>query len=92
MQRSRYAPALPAAVGSLSLATVKQALTGASLLEGVGESGFAGPLFKLVLCGALPGSTLSPSDPAFYRFHHAQLISEHVERRFADLILAERCG
>jgi len=41
----------------------------------------------VVPCGALSDSTLPTSDPAYYRFHHAELISSHVESLFAASLL-----
>jgi hypothetical protein len=78
---------LTMAVSALSIATVEKALMGMSSLDGVGASDNVHRLFNVVPCGALPDSTLPTSDPAYYRFHHAELISSHVEGLFAASLL-----
>jgi len=82
-----YEDRLTSAVGALSIGILESSLTGSTALDGVGGSDFVHRLFNLVPYGALPGSTLSTSNPAYYRFHHAELISSHVEGLFAASLL-----
>jgi hypothetical protein len=78
---------LATAVGALSIATIEKALEGTSALDGVGGSDYVHRLFQLVPQGALPDNKLTTSDSDYYRFHHAQLITPHVEGLFADSLL-----
>jgi hypothetical protein len=82
-----YEDRLASAVGALDIGILESSLTGTNALDGVGGSDFVHRLFNIVPRGALPDSTLSTSDPSYYRFHHAELISSHVEGLFADSLL-----
>jgi len=82
-----YEDRLTTCVPALSIGIVESSLTGTAALDGVGGSDFVHRLFNLVPRGALPDSTLSTSDPAYYRFHHAELITSHVVGLFAASLL-----
>ena len=64
--------------GCLPLATVEAAMTGSKALDGVGGSDYVHRLLDIVPFGALPNSTLATNDPRYFKFHHAQLITDHV--------------
>ena len=78
-----YVGRLTTCVSALSIEIVESSLTGTNALDGMGGSDFVHRLFSLVPYGALPDSTLTTSDPAYYRFHHAELITSHVVGLFA---------
>jgi hypothetical protein len=78
---------LTTVVGALDITTIEKALEGTRALDGVGGSEYVHRLFNLVPRGALPNNKLTPADPDYYRFDHAQLISEHVEGLFADSLV-----
>ncbi len=75
---------LTSAACALSISLLEKALQGTSALDGVALSENAHRLIKMVPYGALPDSKLAASDAEYFRFHHAELMSDHVVGLFAD--------
>jgi hypothetical protein len=71
---------------SLKIDTLENALAGTTALDGVGGSDYVHRLLELVPCGALDTSRIPTSDPEYYRFHHAQLITDHVVSLVANAL------
>jgi hypothetical protein len=71
---------------SLKIDTLENALAGTTALDGVGGSDYAHRLLELVPCGALDTSRIPTSDPEYYRFNHAQLITDHVVSLVANAL------
>jgi hypothetical protein len=85
--RLRYQESLTLAANHLTSATLVLMLNGLSGLEGTAGEDTIHRLLNIVPRGALEGSELKQSDPNYYRFHHAQLVSKHVEDIFAKNLL-----
>ena len=79
---------LTSVAGSLSMAIVEKAMQGMRALDGVSDDENVHRLLDIVPRGtALPEEKRATSDEDYYRFHHAQLITEHVVGLFADNLL-----
>lgn len=75
-------------VGStLSLGTLERALQFSTALDGVSSDDQCHRLINLVPRGALPDSDLLSTDPRYFHFHHAELVTPIVEALFADHLL-----
>jgi hypothetical protein len=82
-----YQARLGAAGAGLSLAALKYAISTSTALDGVASEVQCHRLVNLVPCGAQEGSVLLVSDPRYYLFHHAELVSPHVISEFAKHLL-----
>ncbi len=75
-------------VGSIvSLSTLERALQFSTALDGVSSDDQCHRLINLVPRGLLPESDLLTTDPRYYEFHHAELVTPTVEASFADHLL-----
>jgi hypothetical protein len=85
--RLRYQESLTRAANHLTTANLVLMLNGLSGLEGTAGEETIRRLLNIVPYGALECSELRQSDPNYYRFHHAQLVSKHVEDIFVKNLL-----
>lgn len=84
--------ALENAPQALMFSELQRVFRSTSSLEGAVADISMHRLLNLVPMGALPGSTLMPSHPDYFLFHHAELSSVYVECKFADALLQENAS
>ena len=75
---------LATAGGALTVDTLTRSVSTSTALDGAASNALCNRVVNLVPVGALAGSALLPSDPRYYEFDHAELVSDHVIGIFAD--------
>lgn len=75
---------LATAGGALTVDTLTRSVSTSTALDGAASNALCNRVVNLVPMGALEGSALLPSDPRYYEFDHAELVSDHVIGIFAD--------
>jgi len=78
---------LSSAPASLTIASLEIMLQGEIVLNGAAAGEMIHRLVNIIPRGALVDSELQTSDLSYYRFHHAELVSKHVEGLFVAHLL-----